>query len=63
MVKVKVAKTGKKKIALVPQSKQEDDNVVVLPPVRMSDDPAPRQVRKFKSTLSTEVVVNIILIY
>ncbi|CAD0198370.1 unnamed protein product [Chrysodeixis includens] len=44
MVKVK-AKTVKKKVALVPQSKKEDENVVVLPPVRMSDDPAPKQVK------------------
>lgn len=50
MVKVK-AKTGKKKIASVPQAKKEDDNVVVLPPVRMSDDPAPRQVRNLMNIL------------
>lgn len=44
MAKIKV-KNIKKKKEIANQKTKEDENVVVLPPVRMSDDPAPRQVR------------------
>lgn len=43
MVKLK-SKSGKKKVPVVLQNKKDDQNEVILPPVRMSDDPAPRQV-------------------
>lgn len=38
------SKSGKKKVHVVLQNKKDDQNEVTLPPVRMSDDPAPRQV-------------------
>lgn len=44
MVKIK-PKISKKKVIGALQTKKEDDNVVTLPPVRMSDDPPPKQVR------------------
>lgn len=44
MVKLK-AKSGKKKVPVVLQNKKDEQNEVVLPPVRMSDDPAPKQVK------------------
>lgn len=43
MVKLK-AKSGKKKVPVVLQNKKDEENEVVLPPVRMSDDPTPKQV-------------------
>ncbi|KAJ2947184.1 hypothetical protein O0L34_g16546 [Tuta absoluta] len=44
MAKLKVKSIKKKKVKPVVE-KKEDENVVVLPPVRMSDDPAPKQVK------------------
>ncbi|KOB66591.1 Brix domain-containing protein 2-like protein [Operophtera brumata] len=44
MAKLKVKNVKKKKLT-APEKPKEDDNVVVLPPVRMSDDPTPRQVK------------------
>ncbi|XP_049866148.1 ribosome biogenesis protein BRX1 homolog [Pectinophora gossypiella] len=44
MAKLKV-KNAKAKKTKPEEVKKVDDNVVVLPPVRMSDDPAPRQVK------------------
>ncbi|XP_026328519.1 ribosome biogenesis protein BRX1 homolog isoform X2 [Hyposmocoma kahamanoa] len=41
-LKAKKSKTNKKQTQ---ESKKEDENVVVLPPVRMSDDPTPKQVK------------------
>lgn len=41
-LKLKKSKTNKKQTQ---ESKKEDENVVVLPPVRMSDDPTPKQVK------------------
>lgn len=43
-LKLKKAKPNKKQQQ---ENKKEDENVVVLPPVRMSDDPAPKQVCSF----------------
>lgn len=43
MAKLKVKNAKKKKVIALEKPK-ENDNVVVLPPVRMSDDPTPRQV-------------------
>lgn len=41
-LKAKKSKTNKKQTQEI---KKEDENVVVLPPVRMSDDPTPKQVK------------------
>lgn len=43
MAKLKLKNARKKKVA-VPEKPKEDENVVVLPPIRMSDEPTPRQV-------------------
>lgn len=43
MAKIKVKNVKKKKV-LASEKPKENENVVVLPPVRMSDDPTPRQV-------------------
>lgn len=42
MVKIK-AKKNKEPLQI---ANKQDDNVVILPPVRMSDDPTPKQVPK-----------------
>lgn len=41
-LKAKKSKANKNQIQ---ENKKEDENVVVLPPVRMSNDPTPRQVK------------------
>lgn len=43
MAKIKIKK-NKKSAPKPKEVTKEDDNMVVLPPVRMSDDPTPRQV-------------------
>lgn len=43
MAKLKVKNVKKKKL-IASEKPKEDENVVILPPVRMSDDPTPRQV-------------------
>lgn len=45
MAKLKVKRNKKTENQVKDESKQE--NVVVLPPVRMSDDPSPKQVNIF----------------
>lgn len=44
MVKLK-SKNMKKKENVSVQSKKDGEDSIILPPVRMSDDPAPKQVR------------------
>ncbi|XP_013189185.2 ribosome biogenesis protein BRX1 homolog [Amyelois transitella] len=44
MVKIK-SREGKKKKSIQLEEKKTDENVVILPPVRNSDDPTPKQVK------------------
>lgn len=56
MVKLKT-KSGKKKNPVVVQNKKEDQNEIILPPVRMSDDPTPRQVVIFNPLLTSTRII------
>ena len=49
MAKIKVKRSKKANGQVKEENKQED--VVVLPPVRMSDDPTPKQVNKHYSKI------------
>lgn len=54
-LKAKKSKTNKNHVQ---ESKKEDENVVVLPPVRMSDDPTPKQVQNSFFHLGIKKLIN-----
>lgn len=60
-LKAKKTKTNKNQIQ---GNKKEDENVVVLPPVRMSDDPTPKQVKTLSFfSLNRVNLINNMMIY
>lgn len=56
MAKIKKTKVVKVKKSKPVEAKKEDDNVVIIPPVRMSDDPTPRAVSVSEKDVSDCVV-------